>query len=309
MSKPISRSSFDDAATMPTTPPAGPDRIASLPRKALASVRPPFDCMNCSFVPAGKSARHAIDVAAQDGREIGVDDCRVAAPDQLDQRRDLVADRHLRKAEFARDFGDALLVLGELPAVHQYDGQRVDPALAHLAKRKPRGVFVQRSDDLAVRADALDDLDDLFIRLLGQDDMPRENLRPRLVSDAQGVAEAARDRQRHPRALALEQCIGGDGGAHAHLAERAAFGLEDALDPLDRGVGIVVGIFGQQFLGPEPALVIPGDHVGERAAAIDREVPGAGHAAIKQMADSGSIANERNGGAGVRTTHKLIGLK
>ena len=31
---------------MPTTPPAGPDRIASLPRKARAPASPPFDCMN-----------------------------------------------------------------------------------------------------------------------------------------------------------------------------------------------------------------------------------------------------------------------
>ena len=32
-------------ATAPTTPPAGPERIASLPRNSVASVRPPCDCM------------------------------------------------------------------------------------------------------------------------------------------------------------------------------------------------------------------------------------------------------------------------
>ena len=47
MSKPISRSKPASLAvsTMPTTPPAGPDRTASLPRKAAASLRPPLDCM------------------------------------------------------------------------------------------------------------------------------------------------------------------------------------------------------------------------------------------------------------------------
>ena len=35
--------------TAPTTPPAGPDRIASLPWKRRASVRPPEDCMNISL--------------------------------------------------------------------------------------------------------------------------------------------------------------------------------------------------------------------------------------------------------------------
>ncbi len=35
--------------TAPTTPPAGPDRIASLPSNMRASVSPPEDCMNISF--------------------------------------------------------------------------------------------------------------------------------------------------------------------------------------------------------------------------------------------------------------------
>ena len=32
--------------TMPTTPPAGPERIESLPWKSAASISPPLDCMN-----------------------------------------------------------------------------------------------------------------------------------------------------------------------------------------------------------------------------------------------------------------------
>ena len=53
MSKPITRSKPASwlARTMPTMPPAGPDRMLSLPWKARASVRPPFDCMNCRFTP------------------------------------------------------------------------------------------------------------------------------------------------------------------------------------------------------------------------------------------------------------------
>ena len=58
MSKPMIRSKPASAATlaMPTTPPAGPDRIASLPRKARASTRPPFDCMNRSRVERPRSS-------------------------------------------------------------------------------------------------------------------------------------------------------------------------------------------------------------------------------------------------------------
>ncbi len=59
MSKPITRSkpAARAAAAMPTTPPAGPDRIASLPRNASASASPPEDCMKNSRVPSFSRAR------------------------------------------------------------------------------------------------------------------------------------------------------------------------------------------------------------------------------------------------------------
>ncbi len=49
MSKPMIRSNpaSRDTSTAPTMPPAGPDRIASLPWNRCASVKPPDDCMNC----------------------------------------------------------------------------------------------------------------------------------------------------------------------------------------------------------------------------------------------------------------------
>src|SRR5215469_7811359 len=54
MSNPITRSKPAAAAVraMPTIPPAGPDRIESLPRKLAASVSPPLDCMNSNRTPA-----------------------------------------------------------------------------------------------------------------------------------------------------------------------------------------------------------------------------------------------------------------
>ena len=47
MSKPMTWSKPASAAVfaIPTIPPAGPDRIASLPRNRPASVSPPLDCM------------------------------------------------------------------------------------------------------------------------------------------------------------------------------------------------------------------------------------------------------------------------
>ena len=58
MSNPMMRSKPASAAvlTAPTTPPAGPERIESLPRKRWASARPPFDCMKNRRVSASAAA-------------------------------------------------------------------------------------------------------------------------------------------------------------------------------------------------------------------------------------------------------------
>ena len=54
MSKPITlpAPASAEVRAMPTIPPAGPDRIESLPRKCRASARPPLDCMNISRTPS-----------------------------------------------------------------------------------------------------------------------------------------------------------------------------------------------------------------------------------------------------------------
>ncbi|MCY1538081.1 hypothetical protein D9M68_736050 [compost metagenome] len=53
MSKPITLSwpARPAVRAMPTIPPAGPERIASLPWNARASVNPPEDCMKNSLTP------------------------------------------------------------------------------------------------------------------------------------------------------------------------------------------------------------------------------------------------------------------
>ena len=53
MSKPITLSCPANWAVraIPTMPPAGPLKMASLPANTWASVKPPEDCMNISFTP------------------------------------------------------------------------------------------------------------------------------------------------------------------------------------------------------------------------------------------------------------------
>ena len=60
--------------------------------------------------------------------------------------------------------------------------------------------------------------------MLGLDDLLGEDLRPRLVADLERVAETLGDQQQRALALALEQRIGRDRGAHLHRADRARVG-------------------------------------------------------------------------------------
>ena len=71
----------------------------------------------------------------------------------------------------------------------------------------------------AVGAHALVHLDDALVEHLRLDDVAGEDLRPRLVADLERVAETLGDEEERALALALEQRIGGDGGAHLDRAD------------------------------------------------------------------------------------------
>ena len=68
--------------------------------------------MKSSRTPA-QLAGDLLDIAREDRREIGIGHGGVAAPDQLHQRADLMADRDLGEADLARDRGDALLMVAD----------------------------------------------------------------------------------------------------------------------------------------------------------------------------------------------------
>ncbi len=194
-----------------------------------------------------------VHIAAQDGREIGVDHGGVAAADQLHQRRHLVADADLAEAHLGRDRGDARLVVGVLVAVHEGDGDGVDAVGPGRLERPACCSLVERRHHLACRVEPLGHLGHPFIEQLWQDDVQVEEPRPVLVADAQQVAEALRDQQQRPVALALEQRIGRNRRAHLDRVDgvrrdRLA-GLEpqQVADALHGGVAIVLGL-GEQLV-------------------------------------------------------------
>src|SRR5262245_8115284 len=109
--------------------------------------------------------------------------------------------------------------------------------------------------------------------------MARKDLRPRLVADAQRVAEAPGDDEQRALALALEQRIGGDCGAHLHCADGAIGNRlavsepEQFADALHGGVTIGLRILGEELVRDQRSVRPPPDDVGEGAAAVDPEFP------------------------------------
>ena len=150
-------------------------------------------------------ARHLVDIAAEDRRQIGIDHRRVAAADHLHQRRDLVADRDLGEAHLARQRRQRLLVIGVAVAVQEHDRDR-PKALREAALQAGAGALeIERPLDRAVGAHALGDLDHVGVEQLRQHDPTRKDVGTMLVADAQRVGEALGDRERGRLAAALEQ--------------------------------------------------------------------------------------------------------
>src|SRR5262249_55299975 len=112
------------------------------------------------------------------------------------------------------------------------------------------------------------------------DDLAGEDFRPRLVADAQRVAEPFGHEQERALALALEQGVGGDRRAHLDGADatrgdrRIACKAEQVADAVDGGVAIGFRILRQELVGDQRAVRAAADHVRKGAAAVDPEIPG-----------------------------------
>ena len=87
--------------------------------------------------------RHPADIPRQDRRQVGIDDGGVAAPDQLHQRRHLMAHRDLRKAGIAAKACDGFFMLRIFPRMHEDDGDGIDAVVARCVQRAPHGVEIR----------------------------------------------------------------------------------------------------------------------------------------------------------------------
>ena len=190
-----------------------------------------------------------------------------------------MADGNLAETHGAHDYRRTPFVVGILPRVHEDDGDGVDAVRQGGAGRGLDGGHVELLFHRAVCSDASADLGNAFVELLGQDDLLGEDVRARLVGDAQRVAKALGDEKEDAVAFAFEQCVCCDSRSHLDVADGAGgdgfSGLqaEQVADALDGGVAVGAGIFGEQFARVEPAGGVAADDVGEGAAAVDPEIP------------------------------------
>ncbi len=197
-----------------------------------------------------------------------------------------MGDGDLREARLTCERRERSLVLRIAIAVHEHDRDRAEAVRVGCLEVGARALSVERQDDLAVCAHALVHLDDARVEHLRQHDLAREELRPVLVADAELVAEAARDHEHRRVALALEQRIGRDRRPHLHRLDPlrrdriSGRNPEQRANARDRGVAIVLGILREELVRDERAVRATRDDVGERAAAVDPELPagrGVGH--------------------------------
>ena len=220
-----------------------------------------------------------IDIPPQDRGQIGVDHGGVAAAHQLHQRAHLVRHRDLAVADGARHRRHLLLMRRVAVAVHEYDSERAVALIVGGFEITAGALDVERREHLAVRTDALLHFHHLAVEQFGQDDLTRENLRPVLVGDPERVAKAPGDEQHGALARAFQQRIGGHGRAHMHRGNgfgrdrRPVRDTEHMPNAGERGVAVVVRIVREQFVRGDRAVRPACDNVGERAAAIDPEVP------------------------------------
>ena len=191
-----------------------------------------------------------------------------------------MAGRDLGEADLACSGGQRRFVVGMAIAVQQHDGHRFHPTLARHCHAVDGRLQIQRTQHCAVGCDTLVDFEHLGIEHLGQDDVQLEQVRAGLVPDAQHVAEPRSGDEQSRHAAALQQRVGGHRGSHLHgpdPAGRQRFVARHIKQIGDRsrcGIVVAARVLAEQFVSDEAAVWPASYDVGERAPAVDPEVPG-----------------------------------
>ena len=168
---------------------------------------------------AGQLALHAFEIARHNRREVGVDDGRLGARQDFDDRRQVAGHGDVLPTGVAEVLGQALFVFGVTVAVQTDDGGGLV-----FVFRRISGGKVERAEYLAKGVESFVDANDVGGERCRFLDVQSEKVRAFLVADDEQILEAARDEQRDVSAFFLEQRVRGASGGqvHDHRWERLA---------------------------------------------------------------------------------------
>ena len=181
----------------------------------------------------------------------------------------------------AHDLGDVLFVSGIGVRVQEADGQGLDLLGEEAVERSLHLGRVERLEHRAVGIDALVDLHAEIALHQRHGLLPREivELGHSDPPDLEDVAESGGRDKAGPRALELEDRVGGDRGAVQHLGEIASAeaGLAEQLaQAVDNGARVVVDAR-RDLLRVNAAAGVEQHDVGEGAADVDADAEARGH--------------------------------
>ena len=139
-------------------------------------------------------------------------------------------------------------MLGKAVTVHEHDGSALQACIARRPQVFAQAGFIERQNHLAMRANALVRFHHAFIQQLGQHDMALKQARTVLVGNTQRIAKTARGDEQRRLALALQQRVGGHGGAHLHALHQlrrdrcASRQAQQVPDARHSRIGVLLGV-------------------------------------------------------------------
>ena len=204
-----------------------------------------------------QAVRERVDVPADGGAEVRVDDGGARALVLADLGEDVgrPRDEDVVGEALAQDLLDPALVGVVGVRVEQRDRHRLDSLLREPRRDVPNGALVERSPDLASRAEALAHLEAKRagherLRLLVLQVVEHGDPQPAHLED---VAKALGRHERHGRAATLEDGVRRDGGRMHHAADVRGRDLRVALETAHAGDDAfgVVGGRGEDLRRPD----------------------------------------------------------
>ena len=251
---------------------SGQHRLRRGPARGPRGHHPPVALHEQELVPESRVGEPPLggpDVARHQRLHPTVQGGRARALELADFRQHFHARADVRvRPQLARDLGRAPLVGRVGVGMHEVNDQRLAARVAKGDDGRAELVFVERDDDPALRVHALGHVEPQLARDQRLE-APRESppARPGAPAELEGVAESAGRDEPALRALALQDRVGGDGGAvHDGLDGR---GRRPArVDARHEAVGLRAR--SARHLGDfeSTRLAVEGEHVGECAADV-----------------------------------------